>query len=184
MGAVRTTARAQLPPRVRKAVLTLHIVSAGAWIGVDVLVAVLAGVGLGSGSAEVRGLALRTLATFVVTPMLVAALTCLGTGFLLGLATRWGLVRYWWVAVKLVTNLVLATLILVLLRPGLPEVGAAGAVVEAGGVPAADLSFLVYPPTVSLTALAAATVLSVYKPWGRVRQRRARVSEVRATVAG
>lgn len=158
-----------LPPRVRKAVLTVHIVSAGAWIGIDVLVAVLAGVGLVGGSDAVRGLALRALAEFVVTPMLAAALVSLGTGLLLGLATRWGLVRYWWVAVKLVMNLVLCALIVVLLRPGMPEVGAAGAAIEAGRVPVSDISFLVYPPVVSLTALAAATLLAVYKPWGRVR---------------
>lgn len=166
----RRGATLSLAPRVRKAVLTVHIVSAGAWIGVDVLVAVLAGVGLGGGPEATRGLALRALAEFVVTPMLTSALVCLASGLLLGLATKWGLVRYWWVAVKLVMNLVLCALILVALRPGMADVGAAGAAVEAGQVPATDLSFLVFPPTVSLTALAVATLLSVYKPWGRVRR--------------
>ena len=161
----------KLAPRARKAVLTAHIVSAGAWIGIDVLVAVLVGVGLGGGSAAARGLALRALAEFVVTPMLASALVCLGSGLLLGLATKWGLVRYWWVVVKLVLNVLLCVLIVVALRPGMAEIGAAGAAVEAGQVPATDLSFLVFPPAVSLTALAVATVLSVYKPWGRVRRR-------------
>ncbi|MFE7504049.1 hypothetical protein [Promicromonospora sp. NPDC057488] len=192
MGRDRTKTAVNLPPRVRKAVLTLHIVSAGAWIGIDVLVAVLAGIGLGGGSAAVRGLALRALAQFVVTPMLVAALVCLATGLLLGLATKWGLLRYWWVAVKLAMNLVLCTLILVALRPGMADVGAAGGAIEAGQVPTSDISFLVYPPTVSLTALAVATVLSVYKPWGRVRRGAGRgpggaarpgVSEARPTVS-
>ncbi|WP_198012506.1 hypothetical protein [Promicromonospora sukumoe] len=192
MGRDRTKTAVNLPPRARKAVLTLHIVSGGAWIGIDVLVAVLAGIGLGGGSDAVRGLALRALAQFVVTPMLVAALVCLATGLLLGLATKWGLLRYWWVAVKLVMNLVLCTLILVALRPGMADVGAAGGAIEAGQVPATDISFLVYPPTVSLTALAVATVLSVYKPWGRVRRAAGRaprgaarpgVSEARPTVS-
>jgi hypothetical protein len=176
-----------LTPRLRKAALTVHIVSAGAWIGIDVLVAVLVGVGLGGGSDAVRGRALRALAEFVVTPMLVSALVCLGSGLLLGLATKWGLVRYWWVAVKLVMNLVLCALILVALRPGMADVGQAGAAIGAGQVPVTDISFLVFPPTVSLTALAVATLLSVYKPWGRVggRARRgsARVPEARSTVA-
>jgi hypothetical protein len=176
----------KLAPRVRKAVLTVHIVSAGAWIGIDVLVAVLVGVGLSGGSAAARGLALRALAEYVVTPMLTSALVCLGSGLLLGLATKWGLVRYWWVAVKLAMNLVLCTLIVVALRPGMPEVGAAGVALEAGQVPSADLSFLVYPPAVSLTALAIATLLAVYKPWGRVRRRSRRPSrraaEARPTV--
>ncbi|WP_369370650.1 hypothetical protein AB1046_17915 [Promicromonospora sp. Populi] len=174
-----------LAPRTRKAVLTLHIVSSGAWIGIDVLVAVLAGVGLTSGSDAARGLALRALGEYVVTPMLVSALVCLGTGVLLGLATKWGLVRYWWVAVKLVMTLVLCTLILVALQPDMPHVAAAGVAIEAGQDPVTDISFLVYPPAVSLTALVVATLLSVYKPWGRRRPRTApaRVSERRHTVA-
>lgn len=179
-----------LAPRARKAVLTLHIVSAGAWIGIDVLVAVLVGVGLSGAPDADRGLALRALAEYVVTPMLASALVCLGSGLLLGLATRWGLVRYWWVAVKLVMNVLLCVLILVALRPGMPEVGAAGVAVEAGQAPATDISFLVYPPAVSLTVLGVATLLSVYKPWGRVRPNRrrpnrrpsGRVSEARPTV--
>lgn len=161
----------KLAPRPRKAALTVHLVAAGAWIGIDVLVAVLVGVGLGGGSAAVRGLALRALAEFVVTPMLVSALVCLGSGLLLGLATKWGLVRYWWVAVKLVLNVLLCVLIVVALRPGMADVGAAGAAIEAGRLPATDISFLVYPPAVSLTMLAVATLLSVYKPGGRVRRR-------------
>ena len=180
----------KLPPRVRKAVLTVHIVSAGAWIGVDVLVAVLAGVGLGGGSDAVRGLALRALAEFVVAPMLISALVCLGSGLLLGLATKWGLVRYWWVAIKLVMNVLLCVLIVVALQPDMAEVGAAGVALEAGQAPVTDISFLVFPPTVSLSMLVVATVLSVYKPGGRVRQRsgtaprgaRRAVSEARPTV--
>ncbi|PUB23934.1 hypothetical protein C8K30_11074 [Promicromonospora sp. AC04] len=74
-------------------------------------------------------------------------------------------------AVKLVMNVLLCVLIVVALQPGMADVGAAGVAVEAGQVPATDLSSLVYPPTVSLTMLAVATVLSVYKPWGRVRRR-------------
>lgn len=160
-----------LAPRVRKAVLTLHIVSSGVWIGVDVLVAVLVGVGLTAGSDAARGLALRALAEFVVAPMLISALVCLASGLLLGLATKWGLVRYWWVAVKLVMNVLLCVLIVVALQPGMADVGAAGVAIEAGEVPATDLSNLVFPPAVSLTMLAVATLLSVYKPWGRVRRR-------------
>jgi hypothetical protein len=57
----------------------------------------------------VRSLAYRALAAFVVWPMLAAGLACLATGLVLGAGTKWGLVRYWWVAVKLVLNLVLCS---------------------------------------------------------------------------
>lgn len=163
-----------LKPAHRKLWLVLHIVSASAWIGVDVVVAVLVGVGELSDDPARRGLALQALGAFVVWPMLVSGLVCLATGVVLGLATKWGLIRYWWVAVKLVLNVALCTLILVLLRPGMPAIQAYGAQVSAGSTAGFDTSSLIMPPIVSLTLLSLATVLSVYKPWGRTRPHRAR----------
>jgi hypothetical protein len=152
--------------------LVLHVLSAAAWIGVDVMVAVLVAVGGLGGPAE-RGLAYQALGSFIVWPMLVSGLVCLATGLVLGLATRWGLLRYWWVAVKLGLNLALCTVIVTVLRPGMPAVRAHGEALSAGLAGTADTASLVFPPTVSLTALSLATVLSVYKPWGRLRGRRA-----------
>ncbi|WP_249998147.1 hypothetical protein [Actinoplanes sp. M2I2] len=160
-----------LKPVHRKFWLVLHIVSASAWIGIDVLVAVLVGVGALSDDSARRGLAYQALGSFVLWPMLVSGLVCLGTGLVLGLGTKWGLVRYWWVAVKLGLNLALCTLILLLLRPGMPEIRAYGERLSAGEAVSFDVSSLIMPPIVSLTLLSLATVLSVYKPWGRTRRR-------------
>lgn len=160
----------QLPPWARKLVLTLHVVSAGAWIGVDVMVAVLVVAGL-TAPAPQAGVAYQALGTYVVGPMLVTALTCLVTGVALGLFTRWGLVRYWWVAVKLAMNLALCAAILFALRPGMPQVVSYGADLAAGGAPdPAVVAQLVYPPAVSLTALLLATWIAVAKPWGKLRR--------------
>jgi hypothetical protein len=156
-----------LKPAHRKLWLVLHIVSAGGWIGIDVLVGVLVGVGELSADPARRGLAYQALGTFVVWPMLVSGLVCLGTGLVLGWGTRWGLLRYWWVLVKLGLNVALCTLILVLLRPGMPAIQAYGVQVSAGSTAGFDTSSLIMPPIVSLTLLSLATVLSVYKPWGR-----------------
>lgn len=158
-----------LRPATRKLWLVLHILSAAAWIGVDVIVAVLVAAGM-SGGDRTRGLAYQALGSFVVWPMLTAGLVCLGTGLILGLGSKWGLLRYWWVAVKLALNLVLCTLILVALNPGMPEVRAHGEALSAGLTSPLDTANLVFPPIVSLTALSLATVLSVYKPWGRMRR--------------
>ncbi|MBM2615626.1 hypothetical protein JIG36_08615 [Actinoplanes sp. LDG1-06] len=166
-----------LRPAHRKLWLVLHIVSAGAWIGVDVMVAVLVGVGELHGDPATRGLAYRALGSFVVWPMLTSGLICLGTGVVLGLGTKWGLIRYWWVAVKLVLNVALCTLILVLLRPNMPAITAYGESLSGSF----DLSSLAMPPTVSLTSLSLATVLSVYKPWGRTARGRARLVSDRAS---
>lgn len=164
--------RPGLRPPLRKAVLVAHVLSAGAWVGIDVLVAVLVLVGWFSTSSSTAGLAYRALGTFVALPMLLAGLTCLGTGLLLGLGTRWGLLRYRWVLVKLVITVVLCVLIAAVLEPGMPEVAAHGAALAAGVDDGADVSRLFFPPAVSLTALSFATALAVVKPWGRVRPRR------------
>lgn len=158
-------------PRTRKAWLVPHVLSASAWIGIDVLVAVLAAVGLTSDSPARRGLAAQAFGTFVWWPMLTAALVCLITGLVLGWGTRWGLIRFWWVTIKLVLNVVLCTLILLLLRPTMPEAIAYGEAVAAGTPAAIDRNALIMPPIVSLTALTVATVLSIYKPWGPIRRR-------------
>ncbi|WP_194814795.1 hypothetical protein [Nocardia sp. XZ_19_385] len=160
----------KLNRRWRQTTLIVHIVAAGAWIGIDVIVAVLVAVGRFGSGVETRSLAYQALAAFVVWPMLISALVCLATGLLLGLGTKWGLVRYWWVLVKLVLNLGLCLLIVTALRPGMAEVGGYGRELLTGAPDPAAVSELFYPPAVSLTALAIATVLSVAKPWGRVRR--------------
>lgn len=160
-----------MSPALRKGVLVLHVLSAGTWVGVDVVVGVLVLVGR-FGDPGTAGLAYRALGTFVLAPMLTSALVCLGSGLLLGLATRWGLARYWWVLAKLVITLALTVLIVVALRPGMPEVAEYGEQLAAGSPPSGDVSDLIFPPIVSLTALSVATVLSVYKPWGRTGQGR------------
>jgi hypothetical protein len=152
-----------------KATLVAHIVSAGAWIGVDVMVAVLVLTGRFGHDLALRGLAYQALATFVVWPMLASGLVCLATGVILGLATTWGLLRYWWVAVKLALNLVLCTLIVLVLQPGMDEVAGYGRDLLGGSPDPAAVSTLFFPPAVSLTALTLATVLAVFKPWGRIR---------------
>jgi hypothetical protein len=168
----RVGSRSRLGPRTRRAVVALHVIAAGAWIGIDAMVAVLVGVGRFSDDPATRSTAYQALGRFVVAPMLTAALLCLITGIVLGLATKWGLVRYWWVLVKLTITVALCTLIVVLLRPGMGEVVAAGVAIRDGRTPVTELTSLFFPPAVSLSALSVAVVLSVYKPWGRTRRRR------------
>jgi len=161
----------------RKAVLIVHIVAAGAWIGIDVVVAVLVGTAFVTDDPQTAALSYQALELFALWPMLSAGVLCLVSGVVLGLGSKYGLVRYWWVAVKLVLNVVLSTLVLVALRPGLYEAADYGRRLAEGlAVDPAAVQQLVYPPTVSLTALAFAVILSVAKPWGLVRKRAARAS--------
>ncbi|MFE7227533.1 hypothetical protein ACFU7D_22265 [Nocardioides sp. NPDC057577] len=161
--------QARLRPGVRKAVLVLHLLGVGAWLGIDVVVGIMAAVGSGSGDAADRGLALQVIGTYLAGPMLAAGLIVLATGLALGWGSKWGLARFWWVAVKLVVNIVLVALILFVLMPGMEQVRIIGEVLAATGELTGDISNLRFPPAVSLTALTIAVVLSVYKPWGRTR---------------
>ena len=164
--AIGTRPRAQAGRGTRRALLVGHIVASGAWIGIDVVLGVLVVTALLAEPAT-AALCLQVL-PLLFWPVLVAGLVSLVTGIVLGLGTRYGLLRYWWVAVKLVINVVLVVFVVFVLRGGLDEAAAHGA---AGGPNAAEgLDMLVFPPAVSITALVAATVLAVAKPWGRIRR--------------
>jgi uncharacterized membrane protein len=159
----------RMRPPIRKAALVVHIVAAGAWIGIDVILAVLVFTALLTTDPGTAALCYQVM-PLLIWPITTAALTCLVSGVVLGLGTHHGLVRYWWVAVKLVLNLVL---IVVLLRPGLQEAAEYGR--RLGDETATvDLNTLIFPPIVSSTALVVATILAVYKPWGRIRSRTGR----------
>jgi hypothetical protein len=160
----------RLGARARKGYLVAHIVSAGAWIGIDVVLGILVGTALVSGDPAIVATSLRALELFAVWPMLLAAVLTLGTGVVLGLGTKYGLVRYWWVAVKLVVNVGMALLILFVLRPGLHDAAEYGRQLAAGGTPEGDPAGLLYPAVVAPGLLLFASVLAVFKPWGRVRK--------------
>jgi hypothetical protein len=164
-----TTARVPLGRGARRAVLVVHIVAAGAWIGLDVVMGVFVLTAMTTEDRVVRATALQGLELFAVVPLLAVGLLCLLSGVLLGLGTKYGLVRFWWVAVKLVLNVVLTSLVLLALRPGVGEAAAAGRRLL-DGVSVAVADQLVFPPVVSTTALVVAVVLSVFKPWGRIRR--------------
>ncbi|MFF1439546.1 hypothetical protein [Streptomyces sp. NPDC058295] len=158
-------ARWTIPARLRKSILVTHVVSAGAWIGIDVLSVVLVAIGWVRAGAD-RTAVYRALADFFVVPLLLSALiagtTCLITGVLLGLATKWGLVRFWWVAVKLVLNVVACAMMLAFLGP-ITELAT-------GEQPLQDIWFVSFLGATALALLSFATGLSVFKPWGRVRK--------------
>lgn len=163
----------RLGARTRKGVLVVHIVSAGAWIGIDVVMAVLVFTALLTND-NTRALCYRALELFAIWPLFTTGLVCLASGVVLGLGTKYGLLRYWWVAIKLVLNILLSALVLVALRPGVMEAAEQGRRFAAGKAASLAVGDLIFPPIVSPTALLIAVVLAVFKPWGRIRKPRRR----------
>ena len=168
----------RLGARTRKGVLVVHIVSAGVWIGIDVVMAVFIFTAL-LADDNTKALCYQALELFAVYPLLTAGLVCLASGVVLGLGTKYGLVRYWWVAIKLVLNIVLTALVLVALRPEVTEAAEQGRQFAAGAPASLGVGNLIFPPIVSPTALLIAVVLAVCKPWGRIRKRPATQRDVR-----
>ncbi|MDG4805537.1 hypothetical protein O7634_02035 [Micromonospora sp. WMMD1120] len=151
---------ARIPPPARKALLTLHLVTALGWLGADLALLTL-------GIAAQRGAvdpAVAYPAAALVGTVLFAPLSVLVwlIGVASSLLTPWGLVRYHWVLVKLVVTTVLVGLVLFLLTPNLRHAAELGS-----ALPARDRADLVIAPAVSTTLMIVVTVLSTYKPWGR-----------------
>jgi hypothetical protein len=164
------TAGWRLGATARKTILLVHIASAGAWLGIDVVMAVLVVAALGSDDDGTKALAFRALELVAVGPLLATGLLCLLTGVLLGLGSRYGLVRYWWVAVKLVLNLLLTGLVLVALAPEVAAHATQARQFAAGEPASLAVGQLIFPPIVSPTALLVAMALAIFKPWGRIRR--------------
>ena len=170
---VNDLGRWRLGARARKGVLVAHIASAGAWIGIDVVMAVLVFTALLAESGGTKALCYRALELFAVWPLLTTGLLCLASGVVLGLGTKWGLVRYWWVTMKLALNVLLVALVPLALRPEVIEKAEQGRRFMGGEAASLAVGDLIYPPIVSPTLLLVATVLAVFKPWGRIRGRQA-----------
>jgi Predicted integral membrane protein (DUF2269) len=176
----------RLSASARKLTLTIHIISAIGWIGVDFVLFVFAFTGLTSDDPSTIATCYLAIEMFAVVLLVPLGVLSLATGLLLGWGSKYGILRYHWVLWKLVLNLVLTTLVVILLRPGVSE--AADLVAASPNTISDELdqarANLIFPPTVSITALTIATVLAVYKPWGRTRYGQRRLEMERRRVRG
>lgn len=168
VAAIRTGWR--LSPNQRKATMLLHIVCGIGWMGADIVLFILLYTGLTTDNGAIAAACYRAVSVFVPVAVPVLSLGMLATGLLLGWGTKWGILRYWWVLVKLVLATIMVVLVFVSLLPGVNELDNADAALTAAAVrdnlgSAPDQ--MMFPPVVSFLMLATAAILSVYKPWSR-----------------
>ncbi|MEW2506904.1 hypothetical protein AB0878_41265 [Amycolatopsis sp. NPDC047767] len=159
----------RLGASTRKWYLVGHIVSGAAWFGLDLALGILACTALLTDDPAVTATSLQALEFFAVWPMFAACLLTLATGAVLGLGSKYGLVRYWWVAAKLAVNVLMAVLILIALRPGIDAAADYGRALMAGET-AARPADLLYPVFVAPSLLLFSYVMTVFKPWGLLRR--------------
>ena len=162
-----------LSRRQRHVVLVLHIVSAVGWIGVDLALLPLVVTGLTTDDGPTAAAAYRAVAVLVPWTVPVLSLLIVATGVTLGLGTKWGLVRYWWVGTKLIISVLLTVLVFVALLPGVNALEVTDAT-TGDEVRAAfdDPAMFLYPPVVSGLLLITSVGLSVVKPQKRMQRRR------------
>lgn len=158
-----------MPPAVRKAALTIHIISSVGWLGAVAAFLAMSVAGLTSPDAQlVRAayIGMNVTGWAVIFPLSVASLL---SGIVQGLGTVWGLFRHYWVVIKLVITALATVLLLVHLQP----VAAMAELALATDVGPSDMNAmriqLIADAAAALLALLVTTVLSVYKPRGLTR---------------
>jgi hypothetical protein len=156
-------------PRLRKFALTAHVVSSVGWLGAVAAFLVLAVAGLTRDDPEIlRGIyvGMALLTWWVIVPLCAASLL---TGILQGLGTPWGLLRHYWVLVKLILT-VIATVVLAVRLGDIRFLGeqAADAGLTNTGFRDERATMVVHAGG-GLLVLLAATILAIFKPPGRTR---------------
>jgi hypothetical protein len=161
----------RLRPRGRKALLATHVLASASWVGIAVMVVALSGIAMTSSDSAVTRVSYGLLVDLDLTLLPWANFAATLSGVALGIGTPWGLVRHYWVAVKLALSLlVLAIAFGFQHRALLAAAEAAEDGSDLGALPGVVLCGFV----VALLNLVAAMLLSLYKPWGRTpRGRRA-----------
>ncbi|HEX8434210.1 hypothetical protein [Archangium sp.] len=158
-----------LPPRLRKLAFTAHVTVSVGWLGAVVAYLALAIAGLTRQDAQlVRAayLAMELIGWCVIVPCSLAALL---SGLVQSLGTEWGLFRHYWLLVKFLLTLGGALVLLVHMRTVSRMSGLAAETTLSGADFAMLRTQLVVHAVGGLLVLLAATVLSVYKPWGKTR---------------
>jgi hypothetical protein len=156
-----TATRRRFGRRTRNIVLTIHIVVSVGLLGDSagfLAVAVRRATSDDPAFVEASHDLLGTFALFFGIPLSFLALL---TGLALGLGTRWGVLRYPWVTIKLVLIVTVIVVGATILRPVLVDDA------NPGSGP------LIAGATYDVCALTVATALAVFKP-GRARWRSTR----------
>lgn len=156
-----------MPPAVRKAALVSHVSTSVGWLGAVVAFLALAVVALHTAdttTSKALYLAMEILGRAVLLPLAFATLI---TGVVQSLGTSWGLLRHWWVIVKLGLT-VLSTVVLVAYTSTLTALADA-ARDPSGHVGVLPSSSPVLHAAGALVVLLSALGLSVFKPKGLTR---------------
>lgn len=166
-----------MKPPLRKFLLTAHIAFSVGWLGAVAAFLALAVAGLSDQNDQtIRAayIAMDLIGWFVIVP---CSLVTLLIGLVQSLGTKWGLFRHYWILIKFLLT-VGATVLLLLHMNATSRLASAAADVSSNLELLRPVRVqLVFDAAAALLVLLAATILSVYKPWGLTRYGRRKQHE-------
>jgi hypothetical protein len=151
-------------PAWRKVLLTAHVAVSVAMIGGTTVLVALGVSSLRGADPQTIYPAAHTVEAWVVAPLAVFAL---GTGVLQAVLLRWGLVTYWWVAIKLAITAFAALAVIFVLAPLLARASDDALAGEA--FTTAQRLPLAITPAVAAALLILNVFLGLFKPGGFIR---------------
>lgn len=167
--------------------LAAHVIVSVGWLGAAFakLVLLMAVMTSGPDIAAAAYVAATKVVNVVFPPLAIGTVV---TGLLLSVGTKWRLLDHYWVATKLVLSVGVITTAVQLgsrleQRPISASVGP-GAADSVIGIASAPMTLLIALTVAHLLMLGAATVISVYKPWGRTWFGRRKAAQPRHRLGG
>jgi len=166
-------ARRRMRPKTRRLVLVVHVIVSVGALGLYLGLLTLAITGLTTDDPETLRTAYLAMGIFRDALIIPINLAVLASGLVLALGTPWGLLRHYWVLIKFVLTLGLATASTFGLRARIAEAIDNLPVVptSAPDVGTVGILLVVLLP-IALGIYVTTTVLAIYKPWGMTRRAR------------
>ena len=162
-------------PTARKWALTFHLLSIGIWMGAAIAMMTIALL-RPSRPASDAGLLAYCLAIKLIDDWVIIASAgaSLISGLLLSWKTKWGFFTWYWVAFKLVSTVIMVTFGATCLGPW---INATASLAETQGLAAmdnpeftSDIDSVRIWGTLQILLLVILIVVSVFKPWGKLRR--------------
>jgi hypothetical protein len=153
-----------MPQRLRKLILTAHVVASVGWLGAVIAYLALDIAAVTSPDVQVVRSAYLAMDLTVRSVIVPLALASVLIGIVNALSTPWGLFRHYWVLMKLLLTVLAAAVLLAETKTVASLAALAGS-----GVDPRDLPGTLPHSIGGLVVLLTTTVLSVYKPPGLTR---------------
>src|SRR5918998_147709 len=132
----------KMPRNLRKLVLTVHVIVSVGWIGIEAGLLALGLTGLYTRDPEALRVAYVAASIFGGIFLVPVSMGALVTGVLLSVGTPWGLVRHYWVLIKIVFTVALVASGILVLNRRLQEAAARVSEVPLSTLTSADAGAL------------------------------------------